>query len=93
MYGYDHEFGRDIRFAPRVPEFCKVLDREMLAAYWRENADAIKAQDFQMRDKVINQGNYTASYREDLEDVFTELDSLVTPSEEDNGASPDGASD
>jgi KAP family P-loop domain len=67
--------GRD--YIPHINEFTKVLDRTRLASYWRTYGDAMKVLNFTTKEKTIYAGNYTATYEQDLEDVFKVLDTLV----------------
>lgn len=67
--------GRD--YIPHSGEFTKVLDRSRLASYWKKNSEAIKALNLESKKKTINTGNYTATYEQDLKDVFDVLDKLV----------------
>lgn len=70
-------------YIPHVNEFTKVLNRQRLAQYWRDNAAAIRALNLHESTKVVEAGNYSVSYGE-LEDVFEVLDTLVA--EEDAAA-------
>jgi len=63
-------------YIPHLDEFTKVLEREKLSDYWKNNSTAIKALKLTERNKIIYQDNYSASYKEDLPKVFDELDKL-----------------
>lgn len=63
-------------YIPHINEFTKVLNRQRLAQYWRDNAVAIRALNLPESKKLVETGNYTASYAE-LEEVFGVLDQLV----------------
>lgn len=69
------EYGED--YIPHIKEFTKVLDPEKLAEYWKNNSQNIEALNLHERDRVVFQGNYSASYKEDLPKVYEELDKLV----------------
>lgn len=62
------------RYIPHMGEFTKVLNRERLLAYWREHRAAIMQLRFDTVEKLVVSGNYIASYREDLPDVYRLLD-------------------
>lgn len=64
--------GRD--YIPHFGEFTKVLIPERLLEYWRSHRDAIKNMNFDQRNKKIFQGNYRATYMEDLQGVYKVLD-------------------
>lgn len=69
-------------FVAHINEFTKALDKSRLAAYWREHATAIKGLNLTAKEKVLLNPNYTASYKDDLSDVFRVLDELIQePSE------------
>ncbi len=68
-------------YIPHINEFTKVLNRQRLAQYWRDNAVAIRALNLTESTKVVEAGNYTASYAE-LEEVFRVLDQLVVAEDE-----------
>jgi KAP family P-loop domain len=63
-------------YIPHINEFTKVLNRQRLAQYWRDNATKIRALDLPKRVKLVETVNYTASYDE-LEEVYDILDQLV----------------
>lgn len=69
-------------YTPHLDEFTKVLEREMLNKYWKNNSTAIKALNLTTYDKIIYQGNYNASYKNDLPKVFEELDKLIQTSDQ-----------
>lgn len=69
--------GGGISFVPHIAEFTKVLDRNRLAQYWRDNRTIIRSFNFTQLDKTIETGNYSASYRRDLERVYQTLDNLL----------------
>lgn len=64
-------------YIPHINEFTKVLNRQQLAQYWRDNATAIRALNLSQSAKVVEAGNYSVPYA-DLEEVFQVLDKLVT---------------
>jgi len=73
-FGYSHES----KYIPNINEFTRVLDRDKLTSYWKENSVAIKAKNFNMQDRRVETNNYTANYNEDLDDVYKVLDELIT---------------
>lgn len=73
------EHGRD--FIPHINEFTRILLPEMLAGYWKENGEKIKALKLEKRDKVVITANYRAAYKEDMPKVFELLDDLVRETE------------
>lgn len=64
-------------YIPHIGEFTKVLNKERLRQYWKENGARIKALNLQTQDKVVAAGNYIANYKDDLEDVYKLLDNFV----------------
>ncbi|MDP2967269.1 MAG: P-loop NTPase fold protein [bacterium] len=64
-------------YIPHLDEFTKVLEREKLSDYWKNNSIKIKALKLTECDKIVYQGNYNASYKDDLPKVFEELDKLI----------------
>jgi hypothetical protein len=67
--------GRD--YIPHIDEFTKVIDRTKLVEYWRTHSTAIKALNLEQKEKMINTGNYIATYAEDLKEVFIVLDKAL----------------
>lgn len=72
-------FGIDpgLQYVPNFGEFTKVLDRTRLADYWRTNRTTIRALNLETKEKTIINGNYEATYTEDLLPTYAELDKLV----------------
>jgi len=64
-------------YIPHIDEFTKVIDHTKLVEYWKTHSTAIKALNLEQKSKVINTGNYTASYAGDLKEVFLVLDKAV----------------
>ena len=63
-------------WVPKADEFKRVLGDE-LSGYWNANGDKIKKRCRNLPSgTVVWTYNYRASYREDLEDLFDELDTL-----------------
>lgn len=58
-------------------EFTKVLDKIKLTTYWRTHSTAIKALNLEQKEKVVNVGNYIASYKKDLPAIYKILDDHV----------------
>lgn len=75
-------------YIPHLDEFTKVLERGLLGEYWKDNSGAIKALNLTNQDKIIYQGNYNASYKNDLSKVFEELDKLIQASGQQNEPLP-----
>lgn len=73
------EQGRD--YIPHANEFTKALERDRLIEYWKKNGDAIKALNLPAQDKIVHAGNYTATYKKDLPEVYTVLDKLIEDNE------------
>lgn len=69
------EAGRD--YIPDINEFTKVLNRRILADYWKKNAEAVKALNLPTQNKIVVTPNYTVSYKKDLAEVYEVLDRLV----------------
>ena len=69
------EDGRD--YIPHANEFTKVLKKDKLVDYWEKNGVAIQALNLTAQDKVVYAGNYTATYKKDLPEVYTVLDELM----------------
>ncbi|MGW8185378.1 MAG: P-loop NTPase fold protein [Candidatus Moraniibacteriota bacterium] len=63
-------------FRPNIEEFKNMLDGRLLREYWNKNKDFIKNNVHKEESIKIYTSNYTASYVEDLEDLFKELDKL-----------------
>jgi len=73
VFASDH--GRD--YIPRIDEFTKVLERDRIAEYWKNNNGAIKKLNLPKQDKDIFTGNYKTSYKDDLDEIYKLLDKLV----------------
>ncbi len=69
------EGGRNYKHS--INEFNKVLDRNMLAQYWKANSKNIKDKNFINKDKNVITANYTASYKKDLNKIYELLDTTV----------------
>jgi hypothetical protein len=65
------------RYKPRVDEICQVLDRDRLKDYWAAHRNTIRQQNYENKGKKIFTVNYVASYAEDLESLYLELDTLL----------------
>jgi hypothetical protein len=70
----------------RIEAFTKVLDKEELAQYWEKNEKAIRALNLVTSEKVVHTLNYSASYKERLNEVFGVLDQLLPPKEQEHPA-------
>lgn len=68
---------RNWAFALSEDFLTKVFDQQMFAKYWIDHADAIRSENFQLKDKIIVTSNYTASYTNDLENIYSKLDTFV----------------
>ncbi|MFA6897063.1 MAG: P-loop NTPase fold protein [Patescibacteria group bacterium] len=68
-------------YIPSIGEFIKALDKEMLTSYWQENSEAIKGLGFEQEEKQIINSNYTATYKEHLDNLYEVLDELVPKKE------------
>lgn len=93
LINYAHVFrgedGND--YVPRLSEFTKIFDHDMLTEYWNNNSAAIKALNLSSQDKVVYQGNYKVSYKDDLLKVFEELDKLIQTVEQKVELTPVGS--
>ncbi len=70
-------------FIPKLSDFQSWLGDVELEAYWRKNHEKIKkyCRSLSLETQVFTY-NYVANYRDDLEDLFVELDKLLTSTEE-----------
>ena len=73
---YGSQYERE--WQPNEQEFTKVLKKEKLIEYWRKNGDRIKRLDLCSRDKTIYTGNYQATYKNDLQDIYVVLDKMIS---------------
>ena len=64
--------GRD--YIPSISEFTKILDEEKLADFWKTHGHTIKGLNLQNSEKIVQAGNYIATYKEDIEPVYKILD-------------------
>ncbi|WP_339168986.1 P-loop NTPase fold protein [Paenibacillus sp. FSL H7-0943] len=64
-----------LEYIANLDGFTHVLKVESLSAYWKEHRNLIKEQEF--GDRTVMTRNYTATYTEDLRDVFMTLDTLI----------------
>jgi hypothetical protein len=53
------------------------LDPKRMGQYWRQHREHIRGSDLHAREQYVFTPNYIASYRDDLDGVFTVLDELV----------------
>ncbi|MNC59444.1 hypothetical protein D3C75_1092540 [compost metagenome] len=65
----------ELVFVVNLNGIRSTLNIESLTSYWKQHRELIKEQDFVNR--IVYTGSYTASYKEDLDDVFKELDTLI----------------
>lgn len=72
-------YGRygEARNKPSLVGFTSILDKERLSAYWEKHKTDISALNFNQKDKRIVTRNYTATYKDDLPDVYYVLDELI----------------
>jgi len=75
VFASSREDGRE--YIPSINEFTKALDKIKLATYWQTHGVAIKAKNFHEQDKVVFVGNYSASYKKELQAVYKVLDDHV----------------
>jgi len=73
VFASDH--GRD--YVPRIDEFTKVLEKEEIVKYWKDNHQAIKALNLTEKEKNIFTGNYKTSYKDNLNEIYQLLDKFV----------------
>lgn len=64
-------------YIPSVSGFTKFLDRDSLIKYWKTNRNKIKSLHFELREKKVVNGNYIASYKEDLSETYKTLDGML----------------
>lgn len=69
-------------YTPDIINFTKILDKSLLASYWRENRSSMRLLDLPAREDKVITLNYTATYAKDLEGVYKKLDELVDDSED-----------
>lgn len=62
---------------PTLGEYTTILDKKLLAEYWKNNRASIANKNYENYDKKINNGNYSASYKENLKEVYKVLDELL----------------
>ncbi len=74
----------DRGYKPHINEFVKVLNKEHLINYWKKNKDEIKKLNYENKNKVVFQGNYSASYQEDLTNIYQVLDKLLKDEDEED---------
>jgi hypothetical protein len=72
VFASTREDGRN--YIPTINEFTKVLDKKKLIMYWKINSSDIKALKLEDKEKILNVGNYTASYKRDLPLIYKVLD-------------------
>lgn len=72
------------RYKPSITEFTKVLKKERLIEYWKNNETSVRNLKLEEKDKVVYTSNYNVSYKDNLPEVFEMLDSLlVEPDQKD----------
>ncbi|MBI5374198.1 MAG: P-loop ATPase [Candidatus Schekmanbacteria bacterium] len=67
----------DRKYIPHIDEFTKVLDKEKLFEYWKNNSVAIRNLNLELKSKVVFTANYNASYKDDVINVYNELDKMM----------------
>ncbi|MBI5414483.1 P-loop ATPase [Candidatus Peregrinibacteria bacterium] len=79
LINFTHSYGEshETKYVPHLGEFTKVLDKDRLATYWKENNAAIKAKNYQDQDRQVVTANYTANYKDDLKNTYEELNKLL----------------
>jgi hypothetical protein len=61
-----------------IKEFTKVLDKDLLAAYWDKHCDFIKNKNYQSEDRKVFTGkDVIIAYNENLVNVYEVLDELI----------------
>ncbi len=65
------------KYTPSIDEFTKVLDRGRLLTYWKTNLKKIKELNLDKKEKEVTRGEYTASYKDDIKNVFETLDTFL----------------
>lgn len=69
--------GRKVTFEPSKQELSKYLDLDKLKEYWQVNQDEIKSTIAKLPpDTKVHSYNYYAVYKDDLEPLYKELDSI-----------------
>ncbi len=74
---WDVEGGLKRDWFPAEREFTKVLNKDRLCQYWKENREKIRKAKYEERDKVIFALNYTTNYTEGLIPTYKVLDKLI----------------
>jgi len=73
--------GDQRRFMPSLAQLTRVFEEPRLAQYWETNRAAIKALNFDQREKSVTAANYVAYYKDDLVGTYRVLDALVDGTE------------
>jgi len=68
------------KYAPDIHEFLRILERERLEKYWRENSQNIKSGNFEKTGRILHTLNGDYPYKEYLPLLYQALDTLLTPS-------------
>jgi len=74
------------KYIPNINEFVKMLDKNRLSDYWKKNGEAIKAADLEFQSKKLYTGNYVATYKYNLSEIYTLMDELVQKDIEDKSS-------
>ena len=73
--------GDQRHFMPSLAQLTRVFEESRLAQYWQANRAAIKALNFDRREKSVTTANYVAYYKDDLVETYHLLDALVDGTE------------
>ncbi|WP_312339434.1 KAP family P-loop NTPase fold protein [Anaerospora hongkongensis] len=69
--------GYGLDYLPKIKDFTKILNKEMLISYWKKNSDVIKSIKFEEENKKIYTSNYTVSYADSLLKIYKVLDEMI----------------
>ncbi|NTW30066.1 MAG: hypothetical protein HGA33_02225 [Candidatus Moranbacteria bacterium] len=81
LAGFEHDYSnssRDDYWAPMAKKYAEILGEEELTKYWAKNRERIRKMSQKWNPETkVHTYNYIAIYRDDLEPLFKELDTLT----------------
>lgn len=79
LVNFSHVIGHSgsFRWVPNINEFTKVLDKDRLNTYWKEQSSSIKSRKFELENRVVFTANYIASYADYIEVTYKVLDEFI----------------
>ncbi|MGG6345014.1 P-loop NTPase fold protein [Stenotrophomonas indicatrix] len=75
LSSFSKSYGGSKNFAPTSKSLERALDGEMFKIFWISNREIILSMSLEDVDRVVVSANYSASYANDLRDVWNVLDS------------------